>query len=187
MMDTARPMPPGPAPTINAAGLKVFQDWIAAGTPVASGSCVPPTDPFKLPPQCSTGKSWTGGDSGDKTMHPGKACIGCHSTRPKAPTFQIAGTVYQTGHEPDDCFGGPPAGTATPTVEITDAAGAVVTITPNSSGNFSSRTMIKLPYTAKVKFAGRERVMSGAQMSGDCNSCHSQAGTNYAPGRIVLP
>jgi mono/diheme cytochrome c family protein len=151
---------------------------------MATGSCVPPTDPFKLPPQCSTGTSWTDGDRGDKTMHPGKACIACHSSR-KGPTFQIAGTVYQTGHEPDDCVGGPAMGSAT--VEVTDAAGMVVTITPNSSGNFSSRTALKLPYTAKVKFAGRERVMSGAQMSGDCNSCHTQTGTNYAPGRIVLP
>jgi predicted CXXCH cytochrome family protein len=29
--------------------------------------------------------------------------------------------------------------------------------------------------------------MVGAQPSGDCNSCHSQAGTTMAPGRIVLP
>jgi hypothetical protein len=30
-------------------------------------------------------------------------------------------------------------------------------------------------------------MMSGAQMTGDCNSCHTQDGWNGAPGRIVAP
>jgi predicted CXXCH cytochrome family protein len=29
--------------------------------------------------------------------------------------------------------------------------------------------------------------MTTAVPSGDCNSCHTQTGTNNAPGRIALP
>ena len=29
--------------------------------------------------------------------------------------------------------------------------------------------------------------MATAQMSGDCNRCHTQAGTQDAPGRVLLP
>jgi hypothetical protein len=32
-----------------------------------------------------------------------------------------------------------------------------------------------------------ERVMMHAEMNGDCNSCHTEAGTEDAPGRIMRP
>jgi hypothetical protein len=43
------------------------------------------------------------------------------------------------------------------------------------------------PFQAKITYMGRERVMATAQTSGDCNSCHTQAGAMSAPGRIILP
>jgi len=46
---------------------------------------------------------------------------------------------------------------------------------------------VAMPYTAKVKYNGLERVMVASQTTGDCNSCHTQAGTKGAPGRILLP
>ena len=45
----------------------------------------------------------------------------------------------------------------------------------------------KYPYTAKVLYNGNERVMHAEQTSGDCNACHTQYGTQDAPGRILLP
>ena len=36
-------------------------------------------------------------------------------------------------------------------------------------------------------YMGRERLMIAAQTSGDCNSCHTQAGASAAPGRLLTP
>jgi hypothetical protein len=33
----------------------------------------------------------------------------------------------------------------------------------------------------------KERAMVAAQTTGICNSCHTQDGTNLAPGRITVP
>ncbi len=123
-------------------------------------------------------------------MNPGMACLTCH--RPKnldegredAPEG-IAGTVFPTAHEPDLC-NGLPAGA---TVVITGRDGAQFRLPVNASGNFfmySSPLLLK-PYRARVEHQGRVRHMGAAQTSGDCNSCHTQAGSNGAPGRILAP
>ncbi len=78
---------------------------------------------------------------------------------------------------------------STAVVEITDKNGAVISLNVNAVGNFYrkvSEGAVALPYTAKIKYDGRERAMGTAQMSGDCNSCHTQAGANDAPGRVLL-
>ena len=120
-------------------------------------------------------------------MEPGQACINCHgSTGGEAPKFVIAGTLYPTGHEPDNCNG--VNGSTGAKVVVTGSNGTVVTLTPNSVGNFYSSTTLPPPYKAKVvNTAGVERVMSGTASSGDCNSCHTLSGANSAPGRITLP
>jgi len=136
---------------------------------------------------CTSNQSWTHGNSGSSSMHPGRACISCHDTSRDAPSFQIAGTVYPTAHEPDDCNG--VSSTSGAQVVITDANGVVLTLKPNSVGNFydPGRPTIALPYHAKVLRNGVERAMTDAQTSGDCNSCHTVDGANGAPGRIMLP
>ena len=113
-------------------------------------------------------------------MHPGQACIKCHTK--KGPKFSIAGTVYPTAHEPDDCYG-----LGSSTVVITDATGKVLTLKSNSAGNFYSQTAIKMPYTAKVIVGTKERAMKDSQTNGDCNSCHTVTGAEKAPGRIMAP
>ena len=119
-------------------------------------------------------------------MNPGTACISCHKTTGgEGPVFSIAGTVYPTGHEPDLCNS--KVGTDGARIVITDADGKTLTLTPNGAGNFSSEAQVKLPFQAKVTYQGRERLMLTAQTSGDCNSCHTQTGTNMAPGRITVP
>ena len=118
-------------------------------------------------------------------MNPGMACITCHKSSDEAPIFSIAGTVYPTGHEPDRCNS--TVGTAGARIVIIGADGQMVTLMPNVAGNFTSSTAIKTPFQAKVTFQGRERLMLTPQTSGDCNSCHSQAGSKLAPGRITVP
>lgn len=121
-------------------------------------------------------------------MHPGLACIHCHTSggEEEGPRFAVAGTVYPTPHEPDDCNGA--ASSAGATVVVTDANGAEHRLTANGAGNFflESRSF-PLPYTAKVTYEGRERVMVAEQSDGDCNGCHTESGANHAPGRIFLP
>jgi mono/diheme cytochrome c family protein len=116
-------------------------------------------------------------------MRPGNACISCHS-RGEGPRFAIAGTVYPSAHEPNDCNG---TNADSATVTITDANGMVHELTPNAAGNFYAAGAIALPYTASITAGGRTRAMAAKQTNGDCNSCHTQDGASGAPGRVMLP
>ena len=190
MQSTTSPMPPVPASPATSAEIATLQDWINGSYP--SGSCsgdagVPPQDPLNALPTCTSKTNWTKGTNGSSLMEPGQACISCHArSGGEAPTFAIAGTLYPTGHEPDNCNG--TNGTSGASVVVTGNNGSIITLTPNSAGNFYSSTSSPPPYLAKVvNSAGSERVMSSTASSGDCNSCHTQNGANGAPGRITLP
>jgi hypothetical protein len=146
-------------------------------------------DPYNTPVMCSSNVSWTGGNNA--TMRPGESCDKCHVLFGAASghTFDIAGTVYPTAHEPDDCDGANVTGAQ---VIITDATGMQTTLAVNSAGNFYHDDFLgfaplKTPYTAKVTYNGKTLRMISAQTVGDCNSCHTESGTNSAPGRIILP
>jgi hypothetical protein len=110
-------------------------------------------------------------------MRPGDDCGNCHS-------FFVAGTVYPTAHEPLLCDGTTAAGT---TVVITDATGAVTSLTLSSAGNFYSDAVVATPFQAEVVYNGLIREMATPQVNGDCNSCHTEQGASGAPGRIMLP
>jgi hypothetical protein len=179
MTSTTSPMPPAPASPVPTAQIAAFQSWVNSGTP--PGTCGT-NDPFSAPPTCTTGIYWTSGE-GSSRMHPGEGCIGCHAASGgEAPRFSAAGTVYKTGHEPNNCFGSSGA-----SIVITDAHGATLSLPVNSAGNFSTQSPLAFPIRAKVVANGQERAMASAQMSGDCNSCHTQNGAHNAPGRIALP
>lgn len=178
MQSTTSPMPPAPAAPLAAADITTFQTWVNAGTP--QGDCGASTNPFSLPPQCTSNSFYGGGESA--SMEPGRPCIACHATEFEAPKFTAAGTIYLTGHEPDRCYGA-----TTGTIEITDANGITHTMAVGSGGNFYTETTLAFPITAKVVTASGTRAMAGAVPSGDCNSCHTQSGTMGAPGRIALP
>jgi hypothetical protein len=193
MQATTSPMPPAPASPATAGEIATLQTWVSAGTP--TGSWAPPdagagTDggagnPYDTPTVCSSMTTWTSGNQGSASMNPGQACIACHS-KSDGPTFGIAGTVYPTAHEPNNCNGSPGSSTAGATIVVVDANNKTITVPVNSVGNFSYGTVAK-PYRAKVVFGGKERVMSAAQTNGDCNGCHTETGASSAPGRIMLP
>jgi hypothetical protein len=191
MQSSTSPMPPSPASPATSAEVATLQNWINAGYP--SGSCsgdagVPVNDPLNAAPTCTSKTTWTRGTNGSSSMEPGQACIGCHArSGGEAPTFAIAGTLYPTGHEPDNCNGASGSTTGAKVV-VTGSNGSSVSLTPNGAGNFYSSSSLPGPYKAKVvNAAGVERVMSGTASTGDCNSCHTQNGANGAPGRITLP
>ena len=132
----------------------------------------------------STGTRWTGGDSGSSQMNPGMDCIGCHGNG-KGPHYVVAGTVYSALDDADTCDG-----LSGISIEIKSVdTGETVTATSNSAGNFY---LNKLPFTGKytarvLTSSGAPRAMNTPQTSGACNSCHTAAGLNGAPGRIVVP
>lgn len=187
--DSAAPMPPTGS-RLAASDIALFEAWVNAGTP--EGTCASSSGPdiFGAAPTCTSATFWTGGDKESPDMHPGRACIDCHTRGvrgERGPPLSLAGTVFATAHDPDDCNGanGRVDGVV---IEITDKNGKVQRITPRSSGNFYVEPQpLATPYTARVLYQGRVRAMATPQTSGDCNSCHTAAGLNGAPGRIALP
>jgi len=176
-------MPPLPAPAVPSAQAAIFEAWITSGAPAADCTATPgPPGPFDGPPVCSSGRTWTGGNHESPLMHPGAACIACHTRSEEGPRFRIGGTVYPTGHEPNDCYGATSA-----VVEVTDAMGRVIALPINAAGNFSTSSAIASPIHVAVVANGKRRSMGASPPTGDCNSCHTQDGANGAPGRIALP
>src|SRR5205814_8531152 len=117
MRDTTKPMPPAPDTPATAAEIASFQAWIASG---ASSMCdtsggaggagpaagLPDVVVVRPPIVCSSNQQWTQGNNGSASRRPGGACISCHAmSGGEAPAFKIAGTVYSTVREPDDCNG----------------------------------------------------------------------------------
>lgn len=183
MLNAEDPMPPsGQLPPDRIAA---FQAWVAAGTP--GGECGSSGDGgLTMPLVCTSDQHWNQGNDGSQLMHPGMPCIGCHQTLGKGPeSLLIAGTVFPTVREPNDC-----AGFQGAEVVVQDAAGRTLTLSTNTAGNFlyeDDAEKLSFPIRASVRFQGKERGMKDPVQSGDCNSCHTQDGANGAPGRIYVP
>lgn len=177
VQDPITPMPPAPAKPLSAQEIATFVQWVKGG--MQKGSC------SALPLTCSSGTTWTASEDGNGTMHPGIACNACHASRRGG--FGIAGTVYRTAHEPDDCVGGTLDATSA-VVIVTPASGPEVTLPVGPTGNFYTYQSFAQPFHVRVRSAqGAERAMLSTPPSGDCNSCHSWSGANGAPGRVMLP
>jgi hypothetical protein len=182
MKDGVSPMPPGvPAPSEDVA---VLEAWVASG--LAPGNCGA-SNPYDTPPRCSSEHYWAGADEESPQMHPGRACLACHEREHEGPRLLLAGTVYPSAHEPDECYGA----NGDATVVITGADGQTFSLRLGGSGNFflegEDGAELALPYTVVLRYEGRERAMVAPQTSGDCNHCHSPEGADGAPGRVTLP
>lgn len=134
--------------------------------------------------ECHSGRKWIGGNEESRLMRPGGDCIGCHTAEDEGPRYLVAGTVYELPDEPDDCLG-----VEGVTVEITDADGAMWSLTTNEAGNFyisPGDGPIAMPYQAQIVLGQTVLPMATHQSEGSCASCHTQAGENQAIGRIYL-
>lgn len=200
MKSVQSPMPPGGA--VAASAIEVLDAWISAGTPRVSCGAEDPADGGPAPDPldagaapvvladgggpadsgvCTSGATWAPTSPASALMAPGGRCLGCHYLS-GGPTLTLAGTVYPTLHEPDDC-----AGTgAGVTVVIVDASGKSHSLPVNDAGNFLRVTALPMPYTARVVNGTKVREMQTPQTDGDCNGCHSATG-GRAPGRITAP
>lgn len=206
MQDTTDPMPPIGLPPATSDEISALQAWIDAGYPASVG-CAPSEaglNPFATAAVCTSDTYWTEGNNGSGLMHPGGACISCHTSK-NGPVLLFGGTVYPTGHEPIDCNGsnvdtsvtveagaegGANAGVPIRVV-VTDSDQQVFTMSVNSAGNFfllsGTSNPPVMPYTVKVVAGSLERDMVASETTGDCNSCHTQAGNISAPGRVLAP
>lgn len=162
----------------------------------AAPSWMPPAG---TDPACVSGVRWTRGNRGSQLMNPGQACNTCHARDPEAPVTTVAGTVYYLDHETNNCNGYTGSASGGPTgrayVEVVDATGATIRLAVNTAGNFYTERVIEFPLrTARVIGpTGLINEMGSEVPDGDCNSCHTQAGTTTvsggdpAPGRIIVP
>jgi hypothetical protein len=179
-------MPPAPLEAATADEIATYSDWLSSGA--LAGDCGAPSDagmdPYDTPVVCTSATYWTGGNRESPLMRPGGACVSCHQAEHEGPLFAIAGTLFPSPHEPDDCNGVNGGGAE---VIITDANGVEHRLTPNAAGNFFLEGALATPYSARVSYGGKERAMLKTQTKGDCNSCHTEAGTEDAPGRIFVP
>lgn len=179
-VDAGRVVVDAGRPTVDAAprdAATVVRDAARETGPVVDAG-TGTTDPFAVASVCTSNTRWTGGNNFN--MRPGEPCLNCHGN------YSVIGTVYPTGHEPNDC-NGVNGSTTGAQVVITDANGTSRTLNVNPVGNFELAGSIATPFRAKVVYQGRERAMSASQTNGNCNSCHTQNGNGGAPGRIVLP
>jgi hypothetical protein len=155
----------------------------AMPAPEPSPQPEPALDPLFADATCTSDRYYRGGEN--DRMRPGGACVDCHRQEREGPIFSIAGTLYDTGHEPNDCNGVTAASGAM--IVIVDANGQELVLEVNEAGNFTSRQQIATPYTASVVTADGERKMLSPQTDGDCNGCHTAEGATGAPGRITMP
>lgn len=128
------------------------------------------------------GPGTCGGEGGE--MLPGADCLACHGGSgaggeedEEAPRFTAAGTAFA------DMDGTGPLSGAT--VRITDADGAVVTLTTNAAGNFYTSQSLAFPIDAEVEANGSTSTMGSSVDVGGCNSCHACAGE--AGGKLTGP
>jgi hypothetical protein len=196
-------MPPRPAVPPAPDEIASFEDWVNAGTPRETKPCTdrpPPAPPKPVGPDggaldaggipgCTSGQLWDGGNSPSPLMHPGNACNACHQVS-GGPNLRFGGTVYPTGHEPNDCNGAAPPPQLN--VTVTDSKSRTFTMAVNEAGNFlldvtGGGAPPRAPFRASLSDGTKTRSMNGSVTSGDCNSCHTVAGANGAPGRIMAP
>jgi mono/diheme cytochrome c family protein len=119
-------------------------------------------------------------------MEPGGNCIQCHADN-DGPHFTFAGTVMAASKDDQNC-----AGVSDVLVRIKGADGKTLEMTTNGNGNFYSESAVSsvaFPYTAEVTRGGKTVAMltPRSQAETNCAGCHTAAGANGAPGRIVAP
>ena len=144
------------------------------------------------PAVCTSGSLWSANLQEGADMAPGRACVACHaeenaaSGELDAPMFAVAGTLYPTLNEPDDCRAPAAQGAI---VRVTSLSGLVREAIANEVGNFflDEEDGVVPPFTVEVVQSSRRRRMVTPAPSGDCSTCHAAVGLSGAPGRVLLP
>jgi hypothetical protein len=103
----------------------------------------------------------------------GQECQGCHSGG-GAPTFYIAGTLYDTVNGTTAIAGA--------TIHITDGAGKSVTTISAQNGNFWTTTALTYPIKVSASLCPNTQPMNGSVSgNGACNNCHNSTFRVHLP------
>lgn len=139
-------------------------------------------DPGPISTACSSNERWTPADGDGPLMRPGEKCSTCHDAG--GNRLVATGTVMGALHDEDDCNG-----VQNVVVLIKGSDGQSRTKKTNAAGNFSldSGEPIATPYTARVSYDGHDQAMITSPSDLHCGNCHTAAGLQGAPGRIVAP
>lgn len=162
--------------------LRILAKWATLSLVGFAAACAGP-DLGSSPAVCSTHAV----DEGESPlMEPGGDCMQCHSEH-GGPHFTFAGTVMNAAHDDTNC-----RGVSDVIVRIKGADGKTFELTTNANGNFYSEvklSSIAFPYTAEVSRGSKTTAMltSRTQSETNCANCHTAAGANAAPGRIIAP
>jgi hypothetical protein len=114
---------------------------------------------------------------------PGQACTVCHGGRgPGSPTFDLAGTAFETQSEVVPLIGG--------TVRLVDEQGRSLAIGTNEAGNFwvgESELLLSFPIWASVEL-GNERVEMQTPIfrARSCAECHADPVGQSLVGHVYL-
>ena len=204
MRSPSSPMPPlatdgGTRPRPSAAELDAFARWIDAGFPGVgtcsdfdagtedAGAADAGPDDAGFPTTCASNAFYDPfNEPPGELMNPGLPCPTCHfDNQLFYVVFPYAGTVMAGPHEKDRCKSPPPPGA---TVEILELDGGLFwSWLANSSGSFRTMDAGPSPYVARLINDGGTKVSTTTHTSGNCNSCHTEQGTNGATGRLTWP
>lgn len=197
MQSSTAPMPPGAPGSVHVDDLAVWAQWLLDGTPTGECGGTGSTTGGPAPElMCTSGRWWDADeDDGSPHMFPGRACLGCHDDEraddpddDDIPDLVAAGTIYPSLFEPDNCRG---ADVDDVIIELLAANGEVTKLRPNQSGNFLVHRRdapgLQPPFTVTVRRGDTTRSMNMQAPHGNCNECHTEGGSNGAPGRIMLP
>lgn len=188
-------MPPAPRPVVPAYAIAQFAAWIDAGFPT-TGACTPAPDAGSpdggadagVPTTCASGVFYNQlTEPPGELMNPGMSCPTCHAANALAyVAFQYAGTVMVAPHEKNACK--PPASFDGGTVEVLFLDGGLFwKWDVNASGSFKTLDAGPSPYVARLSKNGQSKSSQTPHTSGDCNTCHSEQGSNGASGRLTFP
>jgi hypothetical protein len=132
-------------------------------------------------------------DDDDYIHNQGRSCLECHGPGEREADEELirtGGTVFETINAADRT-----AGALGYTVRLRYADDATLTLQRRSRnrmpGNVYSSAAVTGAFTAEViddlssAVVNTSAALSHPQTSGDCNRCHTAAGTDSAPGRIV--
>lgn len=179
----------------------------AADAPTPDAAAPDDAPPPWMPPagtdtSCVSNTRWNPASRPSALMAPGQACLTCHARRTDAadpePFHVIGGTAYYALHEVDNCYGFTglaPNPTGAAYVELVDADGTMLRLRVGRSGNFGTSSALVFPLRSArvVGPTGLVNEMGSEVPHGDCNACHTEAGTTTepgadpAPGRITVP
>jgi hypothetical protein len=123
---------------------------------------------------CDNLQSTAGLSSPSGHHNAGRECQACHAPGAGAPTFYLAGTLYNAA------TGG--AAVAGATINVTDANGATVKIVTATNGNFWTTTPLSFPVSVNASLCPNTQPMSETVGgNGACNNCHNATFQVHVP------